>query len=125
MQARATITVTPPSFRFDLAIEEDLIEEVARVHGYDAVPTGLTSPQLTALAIDHQDRAWIGSVHGVTIIDAALPKPSSPKGSLRRARAFRSPPAKNGASFGWSSSRKRSWPAVWSTARGILSHRRW
>ncbi|HVF34083.1 MAG TPA: phenylalanine--tRNA ligase subunit beta [Candidatus Saccharimonadia bacterium] len=31
--------VTPPSRRFDIEIEEDLIEEVARVHGYDAVPT--------------------------------------------------------------------------------------
>ncbi len=30
--------VTPPSFRFDLAIEEDFIEEVARLHGYDAIP---------------------------------------------------------------------------------------
>ncbi|QSX78294.1 phenylalanine--tRNA ligase subunit beta [Agrilutibacter solisilvae] len=33
--------VTPPSRRFDLAIEEDLIEEIARIHGYDAVPTTL------------------------------------------------------------------------------------
>ena len=30
---------TPPSWRFDLAIEEDLIEEVARVYGYERVPT--------------------------------------------------------------------------------------
>ncbi len=30
--------VTPPSRRFDIAIEEDLIEEIARIHGYDAVP---------------------------------------------------------------------------------------
>ena len=30
--------VTPPSHRFDLAIEEDLIEEVARIHGYDRIP---------------------------------------------------------------------------------------
>ena len=30
--------VTPPSYRFDLAIEEDLIEEVARVHGFDRIP---------------------------------------------------------------------------------------
>jgi phenylalanyl-tRNA synthetase beta chain len=30
--------VTPPSYRFDLAIEEDLIEEVARIRGYDAIP---------------------------------------------------------------------------------------
>ncbi|MBV8048983.1 MAG: phenylalanine--tRNA ligase subunit beta [Paludibacterium sp.] len=29
--------VDVPSFRFDLAIEEDLIEEIARVHGYDAI----------------------------------------------------------------------------------------
>jgi phenylalanyl-tRNA synthetase beta chain len=30
--------VTPPSYRFDLAIEEDLIEEVARIHGFDRIP---------------------------------------------------------------------------------------
>jgi phenylalanyl-tRNA synthetase beta chain len=30
--------VTPPSYRFDLAIEEDLIEEVARVRGYERIP---------------------------------------------------------------------------------------
>lgn len=30
--------VTPPSWRFDLAIEEDFVEEVARVHGYEHVP---------------------------------------------------------------------------------------
>jgi len=29
--------VTPPSYRFDIAIEEDLIEEVARVHGYENI----------------------------------------------------------------------------------------
>ncbi|MGH8695855.1 MAG: phenylalanine--tRNA ligase subunit beta [Burkholderiales bacterium] len=30
--------VTPPSYRFDIEIEEDLIEEVARVHGFDRIP---------------------------------------------------------------------------------------
>lgn len=30
--------VTPPSYRFDLVIEEDLIEEIARIHGYDRIP---------------------------------------------------------------------------------------
>jgi phenylalanyl-tRNA synthetase beta chain len=29
---------TPPSFRFDLAQEEDLIEEIARIHGYEQIP---------------------------------------------------------------------------------------
>ena len=36
-------TVTPPSFRYDLRIEEDFIEEVARVHGFDQLPR--TYPQ--------------------------------------------------------------------------------
>ncbi len=30
--------VTPPSYRFDIELEVDLIEEIARVHGYDALP---------------------------------------------------------------------------------------
>lgn len=30
--------VTPPSYRFDLQIEVDLIEEVARIFGYDNIP---------------------------------------------------------------------------------------
>jgi phenylalanyl-tRNA synthetase beta chain len=33
--------VTPPPRRFDLAIEEDLVEEVARIHGYDRIPARL------------------------------------------------------------------------------------
>lgn len=33
-----TLTVTPPSYRFDIEIEEDLIEEIARLHGYDNIP---------------------------------------------------------------------------------------
>jgi phenylalanyl-tRNA synthetase beta chain len=33
--------VVPPTRRFDLAIEEDLVEEIARIHGYDAIPATL------------------------------------------------------------------------------------
>lgn len=32
------LVVIPPSYRFDLQIEEDFIEEVARLNGYDNVP---------------------------------------------------------------------------------------
>src|SRR5690606_8240527 len=31
-------TVNPPSYRFDLFIEEDLIEEVARIYGFERMP---------------------------------------------------------------------------------------
>jgi phenylalanyl-tRNA synthetase beta chain len=35
--------VRPPSFRFDIRIEVDLIEEIARVHGYDRMPVRVQS----------------------------------------------------------------------------------
>ena len=38
-EEEGAVTVTPPSFRFDLRLEEDLIEEVARVVGYNNLPT--------------------------------------------------------------------------------------
>lgn len=34
-------TVVAPSARVDIAIEEDLIEEVARIHGYDRIPASM------------------------------------------------------------------------------------
>jgi phenylalanyl-tRNA synthetase beta chain len=30
--------ITPPSYRFDISLEEDLIEEIGRLHGYDRIP---------------------------------------------------------------------------------------
>ena len=40
-------TVTPPSFRFDLEREADLIEEVARIYGYDNLEVALPPAALT------------------------------------------------------------------------------
>ncbi|MEO6279277.1 phenylalanine--tRNA ligase subunit beta [Roseateles sp.] len=37
--ANGVVTVTPPSWRFDILIEEDLIEEVIRVLGYPTLPS--------------------------------------------------------------------------------------
>ena len=48
--------VTPPAFRFDIECEEDLIEEVARIHGYNNLPD--TSPQ-GAMAIQPQTETKI------------------------------------------------------------------
>jgi phenylalanyl-tRNA synthetase beta chain len=42
--------VTVPSFRFDIAIEVDLIEELGRLYGYDKLPE--TRPQGTVLTAD-------------------------------------------------------------------------
>ncbi|TAL95111.1 MAG: phenylalanine--tRNA ligase subunit beta [Paraburkholderia sp.] len=33
-----TFAVMPPSYRFDIEIEEDLIEEVARIYGFEKIP---------------------------------------------------------------------------------------
>lgn len=38
-EAEGIWQVTPPSFRFDISIEEDLIEEIGRIYGYDQLPT--------------------------------------------------------------------------------------
>lgn len=37
-QTSGVFLVTPPSFRFDLEIEEDLIEEIVRVYGFEHIP---------------------------------------------------------------------------------------
>jgi phenylalanyl-tRNA synthetase beta chain len=42
-------TVTPPSYRFDLEIEEDMVEEIARLHGYDNIPS--RSPQAATVML--------------------------------------------------------------------------
>jgi phenylalanyl-tRNA synthetase beta chain len=41
--------VTPPSYRFDLAIEEDFIEEVARLYGYENIPAAAAKHEQSML----------------------------------------------------------------------------
>jgi phenylalanyl-tRNA synthetase beta chain len=41
-----TWTVKAPSDRFDIEIEEDLIEEIARIYGYDNIPAALPAGEL-------------------------------------------------------------------------------
>jgi phenylalanyl-tRNA synthetase beta chain len=42
--------VTPPTYRFDLAIEEDFVEEIARLVGYDTIPATPSAHVQTMLA---------------------------------------------------------------------------
>ena len=48
--------VTPPSYRFDLSIEADLIEELARLHGYDNIPALAPQAVLTILPYSELQR---------------------------------------------------------------------
>ncbi len=45
---QGVITVVPPAYRFDIAIEEDLIEEVVRIIGYGQLPTTAPLAPITA-----------------------------------------------------------------------------
>ena len=47
-EGEGTLIVTPPPHRFDLQIEEDLIEEVARLVGYNNLPTTPPLAPITA-----------------------------------------------------------------------------
>ncbi len=52
----AAYRVTPPSYRFDLNIEEDLIEELARLYGYDNIVAQAPVARLSMLAQPEQLR---------------------------------------------------------------------
>jgi phenylalanyl-tRNA synthetase beta chain len=46
--------VTPPTFRVDISREIDLIEEIARLHGYDRIPA--THPAISILSMEQERR---------------------------------------------------------------------
>jgi len=52
-----TFEATPPSFRPDITQEEDLVEEVARLFGYDAIPTELPRAPVVVALLDNERRA--------------------------------------------------------------------
>ncbi|SFC32407.1 phenylalanyl-tRNA synthetase beta subunit [Polaromonas sp. OV174] len=52
-----TLTVTPPSYRFDLQIEEDLIEEVVRMVGYKHLPETPPLAPITARIRSEAERS--------------------------------------------------------------------
>ena len=46
--SRQEIVVSPPTFRFDLTREADMVEELARIHGYDNIPATLPAVRMGA-----------------------------------------------------------------------------
>lgn len=58
--------VEPPSYRFDMAIEADLIEDIGRIHGYDRLPS--LRPRATLQATPPSEaRAGIGQWREVLV----------------------------------------------------------
>ncbi|MFV5594519.1 phenylalanine--tRNA ligase subunit beta [Acinetobacter junii] len=53
-KAEGEWSVVPPSHRYDMAIYQDLIEEVARIHGYDNIQISL--PKIDVKLEKYQDR---------------------------------------------------------------------
>ncbi|NHB56430.1 phenylalanine--tRNA ligase subunit beta [Acinetobacter sp. 194] len=54
VKAQGEWSVVPPSHRYDMAIYQDLIEEVARIHGYDNIQISL--PVIDVKLAKHQDQ---------------------------------------------------------------------
>ena len=64
-QADALIC-TPPSYRFDMSIKEDLIEEIARIYGYDNIPSVLPHLQVS---MDYDDTADLTHEMKLALVD--------------------------------------------------------
>lgn len=56
VQSGDDFLVTPPSFRFDIEIEEDLIEELVRLYGYDNIPARVPQGGLMMLERSESSR---------------------------------------------------------------------
>ncbi|MBF0124517.1 MAG: phenylalanine--tRNA ligase subunit beta [Magnetococcales bacterium] len=63
--------VTPPSWRHDLRCEEDLVEEVIRLHGYDHVPVVMPEAVMVASAVDAMSQL-IGSLRRLLVANGYL-----------------------------------------------------
>ncbi len=92
--AAGSWSVTPPSWRYDLGLEEDLVEEVARLHGYEHVGLSVPSMFFVPPPTDPTHRtlrqrlAALGLQETVTYVftsDAELERSGSPAARVRLA----------------------------------------
>lgn len=78
-----TLAVTPPTFRPDITIAADVIEELARIYGYHNIPSTLmdtrlplNKPDLVNFTAEHQMKEWLSllgwqEVYTYSMISAA------------------------------------------------------
>ncbi|MFZ0449946.1 MAG: phenylalanine--tRNA ligase subunit beta [Desulfatiglandaceae bacterium] len=82
-ESEELLTVIPPSFRVDINREVDLMEEVARLHGYNEIPVtpALISPpdenELPELAFSDRARSQLASFGFTEIITYSFISPES------------------------------------------------
>ena len=65
-QSVEVLVCTPPSYRFDISIKEDLIEEIARLYGYDNIPNTLPYLQVS---MDYNDTADLTHEMKLALVD--------------------------------------------------------
>ncbi|WP_298973793.1 phenylalanine--tRNA ligase subunit beta [uncultured Psychrobacter sp.] len=65
-QQGEVLKATPPSHRFDMSIAEDLIEEIARIYGYDNIPSTLPHLQVS---MDYDDTADLTHEMKLALVD--------------------------------------------------------
>ncbi|MCV7006006.1 MULTISPECIES: phenylalanine--tRNA ligase subunit beta [Mycobacterium] len=81
LQSGATLTVTPPSWRPDLRQPADLVEEVLRLEGLEAIPSVLPSaPAGRGLTATQRRRRAIGKSLALSGYVEILPTPFLPAG---------------------------------------------
>lgn len=70
-----SVTVRPPSWRRDLEREIDLIEEVARIHGYDKIPENRPTPMALAPRAPRErvEEAIRSALVGLGFMEAVTP----------------------------------------------------
>lgn len=72
------VVVTPPSYRRDVTLPADLVEEVGRIHGYDSIPAVMLGGELPvqrtdeAALLERRAREWLAAAGAQEVINYDL-----------------------------------------------------